>query len=143
MWTDVLEAGHPPAGKLLVADDSPVERLALAHLLRKSGFDVIEAADGQSAMLHLKNTQVDLLILDLNMPQGDGFDVLTYLQSHRRSLPVILLSGMAPDQIQDKMHRLPEQELPPLFIKPIDADQLLQMIDLQLEGGLPDVRANH
>ncbi len=85
---------QPPAPRLLVADDSPVERLALAHFLRRSGYQVAEAGDGKSALEHLKETEVDLLLLDLNMPQGDGFDVLRYLQEHRRSLPVILLSGM-------------------------------------------------
>jgi CheY-like chemotaxis protein len=127
----------PPA-RLLVVDDAVVERLALSHYLRKNGFEVIEAEDGNSAVLHLKNTQVDLLLLDLNMPQGDGFTVLSYIQDHRRSLPVILLSGMPVNEIQHKMHRLREQELPPLLLKPVDPDQLMQVVELQLSGGLPD-----
>src|SRR6266436_4845512 len=81
----------PPPPRLLVVDDATVERLALSHYLRKNGYEVTEAEDGNSAVLHLKNTQVDLLLLDLNMPQGDGFSVLNYLHDHRRSLPVILL----------------------------------------------------
>jgi CheY-like chemotaxis protein len=129
---------HPPP-RLLVADDSPVERLALAHFLRKNGYDVSEAGDGNSAVLHLKNTQVDLLLLDLNMPQGDGFSVLRYLQEHRRALPVILLSGMPVDAIQHEMHRLHEKKLPPLLLKPIDPEQLIQVVELQLSGGVPDL----
>jgi CheY-like chemotaxis protein len=80
---------------------------------------------------------VDLLLLDLGMPHGDGFDVLTYLQAHRRALPVILLSGMPADEIQRGMHRLREQHLPPLLLKPIDPDQLIQIVELQLSGQLP------
>ncbi len=133
--------GQSIAPRLLVVDDSPVERLALSHYLRKSGYDVTEAGDGNSALLHLKNTQVDLMLLDLNMPQGDGFSVLNYLQDHRRSLPVILLSGMPVDEIQHKMHRLREQQLPPLLLKPIDPEQLIQVLELQLSGGLTDVGA--
>ena len=131
----------PP--RLLVVDDSPVERLALAHFLRKNGYDVSEAGDGNSSLLHLKNTQVDLLLLDLNMPQGDGFTVLRYLQEHRRSLPVILLSGMPVDEIQHKMHRLREQELPPLLLKPVDPEQVIQLVELQLSGGVPDLTSPH
>lgn len=123
--------------RVLLCDDSPVERLALGHYLRRAGYDVDEAADGDAAVLHLKNRQIDLLLLDLHMPQRDGFDVLAYVQEHRRSLPVILLSGMEPDQIQHKMHHLKSQELPPLLLKPIDPDQLLELIDLQLSGELP------
>lgn len=129
----------PAAPRLLVVDDSTVERLALSHFLRRSGYEVIEAGDGNSAMAHLKNVQVDLMILDLNMPQGDGFDVLKYLQGHRRSLPVMLLSGMPLDEIQHKMHRLPQRELPPLLLKPIDTDQLISMVELQLSGQLRDL----
>jgi CheY-like chemotaxis protein len=112
--------------------------MALAHLLRRAGYEVDEAADGQSSVEALKHRTIDLMLLDLNMPEMDGFGVLTYVQKHRPGLPVILLSGMPLDQIQHKMHRLPSPELPPLFIKPVDPDQLLQMIDLQLSGELPD-----
>jgi DNA-binding response OmpR family regulator len=113
--------------------------MALAHYLRRQGYDVDEAGDGQSAIEHLKNRQVDLLLLDLQMPGVDGFQVLSYLQQHRRGLPVILLSGMPVDQIQQKIHGLPVRELPPLFLKPVDLEQLLGVLELQLSGQLPDL----
>lgn len=136
---DAVEAN---AFRLLLCDDSPVERLALAHYLRRFGYWVDEAGDGDSALHHLKNRQIDLLLLDLQMPGSDGFDVLTYVQQHRRSLPVILLSGMSPDQIQHKMHTLPTRELPPLLIKPIDPEALLDLLELQLSGQLPTPRTD-
>ena len=123
--------------RILLCDDSPVERLALAHFLRGQGYIVDEAADGDAAILHLKHRAVDLLLLDLQMPGVDGFDVLSYMQEHRRALPVILLSGMPLHQIQHKMHVLPEPELPPLLIKPIDTDQLIGVVELQLSGQMP------
>ena len=124
--------------RLLLCDDSPVERLALAHYLRGAGYSVDEAGDGQSALQHLKHRKVDLVLLDLQMPDVDGFDVLNYLQEHRQALPVILLSGMPPDQIQHKMDKLHKAELPPLFIKPIDPAQLVDIVEMQLNGQLPD-----
>jgi len=127
------------APRILLCDDSPVERLALGHFLRRAGYQVDEAGDGDAALLHLKNRQVDLLLLDLHMPQSDGFEVLAYIQEHRRSLPVILLSGMEPDEIQHRMHGLKSQELPPLFIKPIDPQRLLEVMDLHLAGELPTI----
>ena len=128
----------PILPQLLVADDSPAQRHALCSFLRKCGYDVAEAGDGNSVVRHLKECAVDLLLLDLNMPQGDGFEVLTYLQTHRRALPVILLSGMALDQIQHRMHRLPEKQLPVLLLKPVDPQQLLQLVELQLSGEMPE-----
>ena len=124
--------------RLLLCDDSPVERMALAHLLRRAGYRVDEAEDGESTLHHLKHRPVDLLLLDLNMPELDGFGVLAYLQKHRPGLPVILLSGMPLDQIQHKMNRLPSPELPPLFIKPINPDQLIDVLELKLSGELPE-----
>jgi CheY-like chemotaxis protein len=124
--------------RLLICDDSPVERLALAHYLRGAGYNVDEAGDGQSALHHLKHRIVDLVLLDLHMPDIDGFDVLNYLQEHRQALPVILMSGMPPDQIQHKMDKLRKAELPPLFIKPFDPEQLVDIVEMQLSGQLPE-----
>lgn len=123
--------------RILLCDDSPVERLALAHYLRGQGYIVDEAADGEAAILHLKHRPVDLMLLDLQMPEKDGFAVLSYVQQHRRALPIVLLSGMPLHQIQHKMQVLPEPELPPLMLKPFDPEQLLGVVELQLSGQLP------
>jgi CheY-like chemotaxis protein len=123
--------------RLLLCDDSPIERLALAHYLRSSGFEVDEAGDGKSALQFLKHRQIDLLLLDLQMPEVDGFDVLNYVAEHRKSLPVVLLSGMPPDEIQGKMDSLKERELPPLLLKPVDPEQLVEIVEMQLAGDLP------
>ena len=124
---------------ILLCDDSPAERVALAHILRSAGYNVEEASDGDSAILKIKHRALDLVLLDLHMPQVDGFEVLSYLQEHRRALPVILLSGMPLHKIQHRIHSLPQPELPPLLIKPVDPDQLLGVLDLQLSGELPRV----
>ena len=72
-------------------------------------------------------------------PRGaQGYrDILNYVAEHRRSLPVILLSGMKPEEIQDKMLNLRDKELPPLLLKPVDPEQLVEVVELQLSGELP------
>jgi CheY-like chemotaxis protein len=135
------DSSQPVAtARLLVCDDSPVERMALAHYLRRAGYEVDEVGDGNGAIEYLKNRNIDLMLLDLHMPGMDGFVVLRYVQEHRRALPVILLSGMPPNQIQHKMHALVERELPPLLVKPIDPEQLIGIIELQLSGELPQAQ---
>jgi DNA-binding response OmpR family regulator len=111
--------------------------MSLARLLRDSGYQVDEAPDGAAAIEFIKQWPVDLMLLDLQMPGTDGFKVLSYLQEHHRALAVILLSGMPLNRIQHKMHGLPTPELPPLLIKPFDMDQLLALVELQLNGQLP------
>jgi len=138
MGTAMIQSiGEQSSVQVLLVDDSPVERLALGHFLRNAGYGVDEAGDGASAIAQLKNRQVGAVLLDLHMPGVDGFEVLKYLQEHRRSLPVVLLSGMPLHMIQHKMHILPTHELPPLLIKPIDPEQLLGVLELQLTGALP------
>ena len=137
MEPEASESGVYRGPRILLCDDSPVERMALAHYLRRAGYEVDEAGDGESAIRQLQNREVDAVLLDLQMPGVSGFEVLSYLQKHRKSLPVILLSGMPLDQIQQEIHGLPSRELPPLFLKPIDLDQLMQLMELQLRGEMP------
>ena len=123
--------------RLLVCDDSSVERSALAQILRRQGYEVDEAADGSAALRLLKGRGYDLLLLDLNMPDVDGFDVLRYVQANQSKLPVVLMSGLPHEQIGDGIQRLPQHELPPLLLKPVDTRQLFQVIELKLAGELP------
>src|SRR5436305_14785793 len=95
-----LSGASPTASagqRILLCDDSPVERMALAHYLRRQGYTVDESGDGESAIAQIKNVEYAAMLLDLQMPGMDGFDVLAYLQKHRRGLPVLLLSGMPLD----------------------------------------------
>ena len=126
-----------PGWRLLICDDSPTERTSLAQILRREGYDVDEAADGAAALVFLKARDYDLVLLDLQMPGVDGFDVLAHVQRHTPNLPVVVLSGLPPDEIGDNLHRLPGNELPPLLLKPIDVRQLFQVIELKLAGELP------
>lgn len=126
------------APRILVCDDSPDERTALDLYLRANGYETRTASGGQMALDTLKEHEFDLILLDLHMPGTSGFDVLAYLQKHRRGLPVIIMSGLPADQIQTNIHALPHHELPPLLLKPIDPDQLLPLMELILREQLPD-----
>ena len=132
-------AGERPASRILLADDSAIERRGAAMLLRDAGYEVDEADDGQAVLHFLRSSpdRFDLLLLDLNMPGMDGFDVLAHLQRQHAELPVILMSGLPPDQIQQMMHRLPMRSLPPLLLKPIDPEQMINVVSLKLSGELP------
>ena len=120
-----------------MCDDSPIESLAVAHYLRGSGYSVEVSMDAESTVEFLQHRPIDLLILDLQMPGKDGFYVLKYLQKNRPGLPVILLSGMPIDEIQEHIRQLPSRQLPPLLLKPVDPIQLLELIAVDLAGELP------
>ena len=123
--------------RILLADDSEIVRDALGQILIHSGYEVEAVADGAEAIRRLKEGRFDALLLDLQMPGHDGFEVLSYIQEHRRGLPTILLSGLPANEIQERMHKLTTGELPPLFLKPCDYEQLLAVLEMMLSGQLP------
>lgn len=125
------------AARLLLVDDSDTERSALGLLLRRRDYEVDEAADGNAALLLLKKRGYDLLLLDLQLPGVDGFEILAFVHKSLPDLPVIVLSGLPFEEIGDGLHRIPGGELPPLMLKPVDTAQLMQVVDLKLAGELP------
>ena len=79
---------------ILVADDDPYVRLHIAEILDEAGFDFDTAIDGNDALLMLDDTEPDLLLLDLTMPQMDGWQVIREIRANpaTRTLPIVVLS---------------------------------------------------
>ena len=84
-----------PATAVLAVDDNATIRKAISMRLRAKGFDVVTAADGRSALALVDRRAFDLVILDLNMPEMRGEEVLRQLrQRHSQNqLPVIVLAA--------------------------------------------------
>src|SRR5687768_15595947 len=80
--------------RVLTVDDSAIIRLFLRHLLSVRGATVEEAASGQEALaLFAAGKQFDLILLDLLLPDVDGFDLLKQLREEHESSTIILLTG--------------------------------------------------
>ncbi|MEN8149766.1 MAG: response regulator [Planctomycetota bacterium] len=62
-------------GRILVVDDEPFILRSLSFVLRKQGFDVIEARDGVEAMVRIRNDRPSLVFLDVMMPRKNGYEV--------------------------------------------------------------------
>ena len=67
--------------------------------LERSGFDVVEAADGVEALLRVRDTVPDLILMDLMMPLMDGWDATRHLKSDSRTagIPIVMLTAHTPD----------------------------------------------
>jgi CheY-like chemotaxis protein len=89
-------------GVILVVDDEPVTQLMLGLMLQRSNYTVITAVDGQEAMNHLANEQIDLAIIDVNMPKMDGMTMLQRLRADKRfeKLPVIMFTAQGQERIR-------------------------------------------
>ena len=80
--------------RIIVADDHPLTRDALASLLGRNGFDVVgEAADGAEAIELASSTQPDLVLLDLSMPGMDGLTALPRLRAAAPDCEVVVLTA--------------------------------------------------
>jgi two-component system OmpR family response regulator len=91
----------PDQGSLLVVDDEPFLRDAIAASLRFLGFEVMTAATGTDALRVVKNQLFDLVVLDVMLPDLDGFDVVRRLRRDDCHVPVIFLT--AKDTQADKV----------------------------------------
>lgn len=85
---------------ILIADDEEKIRELLRLYLEKDGYQVLEAADGQSALSLLEKEQIDMALLDVMMPGMDGYHVLKRLREYS-NIPVMILS--AKNQDADKI----------------------------------------
>ncbi len=77
----------------MVVDDELGVRELIGDALRLGGYDAIEAADGQEALQILRHTRPSLLIVDVNMPALDGFELLARIRERGLDTPVIMLSA--------------------------------------------------
>lgn len=82
---------------ILVAEDRDSSRELLRAMLEHSGYSVLEAANGADAVLLVREKSPDLVLLDLQMPIKDGFDVVRELRSEPRFqfLPIVALTASA------------------------------------------------
>jgi CheY-like chemotaxis protein len=89
------DAGARGPGRVLIADDDPQMRRLIRGVLRRDGFEVVEAGDGLDALEVVERGGVDLVILDVDMPRLDGLGVLEELRAQVRTacLPVIVLTA--------------------------------------------------
>ena len=81
--------------RILVVDDDPDVRLIAALMLGAVGYEVDTAEDAYDALLTMYDTHPDLLLLDLMLPEQDGWDVIEAVRSNpeTRDLPIVLMSA--------------------------------------------------
>jgi two-component system OmpR family response regulator len=93
-----------PEARLVVVDDEPNIRELLSTSLRFAGFEVHAAADGAGALQLVRDLEPDLVVLDVMLPDMDGFQVTHRMRATGRHTPVLFLT--AKDDTQDKVQGL-------------------------------------
>ncbi len=116
----------PKARKVLVVDDDPVLVRLVKEMLKNQGFVVETAKDGIDAMVMVKKEKPDLIVLDIMMPELNGYDVLRALKftDEYKEIPVLLLT--AREQELDK--RIGEMMGIDYLQKPVQREALVEKI---------------
>jgi adenylate cyclase len=122
----------PAAGTILIADDNRVNRLLLARGLEAEGHTIVFAEHGVEALDLLRRQPFDLLLLDVLMPELDGYEVLAKLKDdpHLREIPVIVTSAL--DEL-DSVVRCVEMGAEDYLTKPVNPVLLNARINASLE----------
>ena len=84
---------HDPKATILVVDDEEHIRVLLQRVLEGAGYGVVTAASGQAALAKLANASISLVLLDIRMPELDGFQTLELIRK-QYNMPVIMVTGM-------------------------------------------------
>jgi DNA-binding response OmpR family regulator len=112
---------------VLVVDDQPEIRDLAALVLSGSGYRVSTAGSGREALLVLERDGADLVLLDINMPDIDGWQTLRLIRADEElaELPVVMFSVKG--ELQDKVHSL-QEGASGYITKPFEVDALLSRV---------------
>ncbi|CAG0962330.1 type IV pili sensor histidine kinase and response regulator,chpA; chemosensory pili system protein ChpA (sensor histidine kinase/response regulator) [Methylophilaceae bacterium] len=118
---------------VMVVDDSLTMRKVLGRTLEREGYHVITAKDGMDALQVLQETRPDIMLLDIEMPRMDGFELARNVRGDPATagIPIIIISSRTAEK-----HRSHAQELGvnAFLGKPVQDDELLMEIQMQLAG---------
>lgn len=111
-------------GTILVVDDDRLVLATLAHGLTQAGYDVIDADNGDDAILLAHEHRPDLALLDIRMQGKSGFDVAAYLREHCE-VPFMFLSAFSDEQTAAQVRALGAVAY---LVKPLDIGQILPVV---------------
>lgn len=120
--------------RILIVDDNAAVRDVLRTILTRANYDVALAEGGHSALQSLKEQAFDLALIDIEMPDLNGYDVCAYIKTHAvwRVMPVILMTGRAVADVPEKAKIVGAAAF---VAKPFDGETLLQTIEAFLPNG--------
>jgi len=119
---------------ILLVDDNDDARVTVARILEMSGYSVIQAENAKAASALLKDKTPDLVITDIFMPEGDGFEMLNELRVRAPNIPVIAMSGGGVQQGLDVLSLAGRLGAKKVLNKPFARRQLLDAITEALAG---------
>jgi two-component system, OmpR family, phosphate regulon response regulator PhoB len=121
-----------PKRRVLLADDDPALRRLIGTTLGSQDFDLLQAVDGEEALYIARQQRPELVLLDVNMPKLDGFEVCRNLKSDpaTAAMKIVILTARGADADRARAREAGADEY---FIKPFSPVQLLNKVYALLE----------
>jgi DNA-binding response OmpR family regulator len=132
-YRDVVSSGH--SRTILIVDDELVMRNAIKRIFEKEKYRVLVAKDAMELSKIIEDTKLDLILLDINLPWVDGYELCSLLKSHPslKHLPVAFISG---NKTEDDIKRGFEAGCDEYITKPFEVDDLQNTVNqLLLKSG--------
>ena len=113
---------------IMIVDDSVTVRKVTSRLLERQGYDVVTAKDGVDAIEQLDTVKPDLMLLDIEMPRMDGFEVTNLVRHHEihRDLPIIMITSRTGEKHRERALSLGVNQY---MGKPFQEETLLENIE--------------
>jgi response regulator NasT len=124
-------------GRILVVDDDRLVLATVSHGLAQAGYEVIDADNGDDAILLAREHRPDLALLDIRMEGKSGFDVAAYLRDVAH-LPFMFLSAFADEDTVSKVNALGAVAY---LVKPLDVAQIVPAVTSALERARAQAKA--
>ncbi len=121
-----------PGRKVLVVEDQPDLRDLMENYFREAQADVVTVEDGQAALDYLENSEVEVVVMDMQMPRLDGYAATRELRRRGCQVPVLALTASA---MQGDRDACLEAGCTAYLTKPVDRSALLSQVDLLLQRG--------
>ena len=117
--------------KILIADDDPDILMLLSSRLKANGYDVVTAHNGVWVVVKALKEHPDLIVLDINMPSGNGISVFEQLKKHIHTMftPIIFITGYPSFKVREKVI---EMGADGFIAKPFDSDELIFKVEQSL-----------
>ena len=118
---------------IMIVDDSVTVRKVTSRLLERQGYDVVTAKDGVDAIEQLENVKPDLMLLDIEMPRMDGFEVTNLVRHHdvHQDLPIIMITSRTGEKHRERAFSLGVTHY---MGKPFQEAELLSNVENLLEA---------
>jgi two-component system response regulator MtrA len=119
--------------KILVIDDEYLVRYTLARILRRQGYEVATAADGERGMAVFRSNAPDLVLADMAMPEREGGATIRQMHSERPAAKIIAISHSCEVDNSDVVAMARRLGADDVIGRPFDTDQLLRHLEAALD----------